>query len=95
MTSKTLRVVEAELIQDIDSAFNDITIFERTDMVIATRQKIVNRYNRNSKNAGFLWVTKEFCYNAAGDIVMIFTKELSETYPTWLGEPYPEVFGNN
>ena len=32
------KIAEAEIVQDAD-VFNDITVFERSDMVIASRQK--------------------------------------------------------
>ena len=76
------KIAEAELVQDAD-VFNDITVFERSNMVIASRQKIAQRYIRTTKDAGVMWIVKEFCYNASNEIVMIHILSNEKNIPDW------------
>ena len=85
------RISEAELTQDVDSVFNDITIFEREDMTISSRKKIAQRYNRTPSNpSGVLWVVKEFCYNSNNEVVMVQILSMGKNIPEWCAI-YPEV----
>ena len=77
--------------QDIDNLYSDFFIMEQTDMVIASRKKFTTQYARSTTQPHkILWVTKEICYNAAGEVLMIRTLSADQSLPSWSPE-YPEV----
>ncbi len=88
------KISEATITQDVDDAYSDFTILEQADMVISFRQRITTQYNRDRTNPRKnIWVTKEICFNAAGDVVLIRNISTEITKPTWSPD-YPEVVGN-
>ena len=82
---------DSVVIQDIDNVYSDFFIMEQADMVIASRQRFTTQYSRNSDQPHkTLWLTKEICYNANGDLLMIRTVSSDQSLPDWSPE-YPEV----
>jgi uncharacterized protein related to proFAR isomerase len=88
--NKIHNIAEAQVIQDIESIYNDVLIIENDDMVVVSTQKMASRYYNQAKppEQRYTWIVKELHKNSSDDVVMIKVIYVGTKKPTWV--PYSD-----